>query len=98
MTDPLHPIPKGREKPKRAKPVRKPKSERPTPNMQPWLVTYQQLETVTHRVVLPVGEEPHLDENGWLQVGNSGTNGKHIGNITIKKNGAPYYKTPKGDE
>lgn len=29
MTDPQHPIPKGREKPKRAKPVRKPKSERP---------------------------------------------------------------------
>ena len=97
MNDKRHPIPEKRDKDKKHKAVRKPaQKEASKPNMQPWLVTYEEPRIVQHRFSLPVGEEPKINENGWIECNGIATNTKHVSNVQIKKNGAAYYKQNKG--
>lgn len=93
MNDEKHPIPEGRDKDKKHKVARKQaQKETPKPNMQAWVVTYEEPRIVQHRFSLPVGEEPKVNENGWLECNGIATNTKHVSNVQIKKNGAAYYK------
>jgi hypothetical protein len=93
MTEKEHPIPAGRDKRiKRQIVTKRIRNEKPEPNTQPWLVTYVEDQVVEHRFNLPVGEKPYIDENGWLQCRNVGTNAKHIRKVRIKRNGAAFYR------
>lgn len=71
------------------------------PNRQRFRVTYDEKhpQHVTHDVTLPVDNPPHINENGWLEVGGVATNGHNIENIVITPIGSPYYdKTFGGGE
>lgn len=97
INDQKHPIPEKRDKDKKRKAVRKSaQKETPKPNMQPWLVTYEEPRIVQHRFSLPIGQEPAVNENGWIECNGIATNTKHVSNIQIKKNGAAYYKQNQG--
>jgi hypothetical protein len=50
-----------------------------------WVVTYIDEDDmlITHKVQQK--ERPFIDDNNWLQVGQVGTNAKHIRNIKIRE-------------
>lgn len=70
------------------------------PNRQRWNVHYVwcHVDEVDHRVMLPLSKEPHINENGWLEIGGFAANGKHISGLEIEKVGPAFYDQRFGEE
>ena len=74
--------------------VKKQKIQQPKPNRQEWKITYVENRPEKHQIVisLPLDENPHLDDNNWLQVnGHYSINAANIHNIRISKQGHAYH-------